>query len=148
MVGILRDTNKFIGCKKITVVYPEGCYRHYFFKHDIKYCVVLKKYERFFELLSIILRHWIRVFLWFSLPGTKVDKVPWFLKRFIYFILSSLCCDNAFSDNQKIFTTYAIKLYLWYQIILEISKLIAVYIKKTVIPNISVSFDYFFHDNL
>ena len=130
MASILRDKNKFIGCKKITVVYPEGCYRHYFFKHDIKYCVVLKNCERFFVLFSIILRYWIIVFLWFFLPGAKVDKVQWFLKLFIYFILSSLCYDNAFCDNQKIFTSYDIKFYLWNQIFLEISKLIKVHIKK------------------
>ena len=146
MASILRDKNKFIGCKKITVVYPEGCYRHYFFKHDIKYCVVLKNCERFFVLFSIILRYWIIVFLWFFLPGAKVDKVQWFLKLFFYFIKFMLWqCFLWQSENIYELRHQILSVESNYFGDIKINQGTH---KKIVIPNISVSFDYFFHDNL
>ena len=101
LVGILRDNNKCSGRKKIIVVYPEGCYHHYFFKHDIKYYVVLKNCERFFVLFSRLLRHWYRAFLWFSLPGAKVDKIKWFLKLFIYFFYKVHAMNDIFVTIRK-----------------------------------------------
>lgn len=132
MIEILRNKNKFIGCKKKSRCYTLKA-AIAIFKDDIKYYVVLKNvkdsscYFQWFWGIELKCFHDAR----YQVPRC-------FLKLFFDFILSILCYIY-FCVNQKIFTSYDIKFYLWCQIFLKVSNLIAVYIKKTVIPNISVS---------
>ena len=64
------------------------------FKDDIKYYVVLKKCERFFVLFSMILGHWIKVFSWRPLPGTKVLFKVIYRFYFINFMLYIFLCQS------------------------------------------------------
>lgn len=93
MIEILRNKNKFIGCKKKSRCYTLKA-AIAIFKDDIKYYVVLKKCERFFVLFSMILGHWINVFSWRPLPGTKVLFKVIYRFYFINFMLYIFLCQS------------------------------------------------------